>query len=80
MENRIKTVNEVMDYIVAIATGGATAGGVGIVSMGYVEIATILTVGTALDFGILCVKTLILAMIGGFGGLVAKFLWNKLTK
>lgn len=70
----MKNFNEILTSILG---GEVTALGVGLYSMGKSKLIGIILYGSFFDFSILCVKTLILAIIGGFGGLFAKSLWNK---
>ena len=72
--------NEFIDYFISIITGCITATSVGLYSVGSHKIVIILMHGTFIDFGLLCLKTVVLATLGGFGGLFAKAIWEKLNK
>lgn len=73
----MKNINEIITSIIG---GEVTALGVGLYSVGKSKLIGIILYGTFIDFSILCVKTLILATIGGFGGLFAKAVWESFKK
>ena len=68
------------DILTSILGGEVTAISVGLYSMGKSKLIGIILYGSFIDFSILCVKTLILATIGGFGGLFAKAVWESFKK
>jgi len=67
------------DTIITLIAGEVTAITAGIISFGKGQLISILLFGTALDYTFLCVKTLALGALGGFGSLIAKALWEKIT-
>lgn len=64
------------DTIFAIITGDIVALGTGVFGVGIAKIKMILMFGTMYEFGFLICKTFLLAVVGGFGGLLSKWIWN----
>lgn len=66
------------DILISIFGGEITALGIGLYSLGKSKLVAIILYGSFIDFSVLCVKTGILAVIGGFGGLFAKEIWERI--